>query len=32
MTHGPFAGEGLLPAVFIYTYAALVVSLAPPDK
>lgn len=30
MTHGPFAGEGLVPAMLIYTYAALVVSLAPP--
>lgn len=32
MTHGPFAGEGLMPAVLIYTYTALVVSLAPPDR
>ncbi|MDC0668046.1 alpha/beta hydrolase family protein [Nannocystis radixulma] len=31
MTHGPFASEGLLPSVLIYTYAALVVSLAPPE-
>lgn len=32
MTHGPFAGEGLLPAVLIYTYAALVLALAPPEQ
>jgi len=31
MTHGPFASEGLVPSVLIYTYAALVLSLAPPD-
>ena len=32
MTHGPFVGEGLLPAVLIYTYTALVVTLAPPEQ
>lgn len=32
MTHGPFSGEGLLPAVLIYTYTALVVTLAPPEQ
>ncbi|WAS91328.1 alpha/beta hydrolase family protein [Nannocystis punicea] len=31
MTHGPFAGEGLVPSVLIYTYAALALSLAPPE-
>jgi hypothetical protein len=31
MTHGPFVSEGAAPAVLIYTYAALVLSLAPPD-
>lgn len=31
MTHGPFAAEGVAPAVLIYTYAALVLALAPPD-
>jgi hypothetical protein len=31
MSHGPFVGEGLLPSVFIYTYAALVLALAPPE-
>jgi hypothetical protein len=32
MTHGPFAGEGLLPGVLIYTYTALVLTLAPPEQ
>lgn len=32
MTHGPFTSEGLLPGVFIYTYAALVLALAPPEQ
>ncbi len=32
MTHGPFSSEGLLPSVFIYTYAALVLALAPPEQ
>lgn len=31
MTHGPFATEGLVPSVLIYTYAALGLSLAPPE-
>lgn len=31
MTHGPFAAEGLVPSVLIYTYAALVLALAPPE-
>ncbi|MCY1008586.1 hypothetical protein OV079_24095 [Nannocystis pusilla] len=31
MTHGPFAGEGLVPSVLIYTYAALALQLAPPE-
>ena len=31
MSHGPFAGEGLVPSVLIYTYAALALSLAPPE-
>ena len=32
MTHGPFVSEGLLPSLLIYTYAALVLSLAPPEQ
>ncbi|WP_434418139.1 alpha/beta hydrolase family protein [Nannocystis pusilla] len=31
MTHGPFAGEGLVPSVLIYTYAALALQLARPE-
>ncbi len=32
MTHGPFASEGVLPSVLIYTYAAMVLALAPPEQ